>query len=251
MKPESDSAQLVTQQESQLAQAHPVQPPSVGAMLQAVIDKGISTENVGALEKLVDLYERMEIRNAEKAFNSAFVALQQDLPTIVAESVIPNRGKYQRYEDLMRDVGPLLVRHGFSTSFTQDYKENRVTVTCHLRHVEGHSEANAFSVRVSGKADSETQADSKASTTARRNAFIQSLNLVIRQDALLDEDQDASIEGAFLKVEQVLYLKELVKSTASDEKAFLAFAGASKYEEITVARYDRLVAALHKKASGA
>jgi len=43
------------------------------------------------------------------------------------------------------------------------------------------------------------------------------------------------------------YLRELVAETKSDEAAFLRVAGAPKYEEIGSARYDALVAALHKK----
>lgn len=223
--------------------------PTVADMLSAVIEKGVTQDNAAAIEKLVGLYERMEARNAEKQFAEAFVALQADLPVIVASSVIPNRGKYERYEDVMRVVGPLLVKHGFTVSFSMDFREGRVLETCTLRHVGGHSQSNSFAVRTSGKADSETQADCKAATTAKRNALLNCLNIIIRQDALLDEDADASLEGAFLSPEQALYLREKVRETKSDEKAFLQFAGASKFEEIASSKYDRLLAALNRKAS--
>ena len=66
--------------------------PNVADMLQAVVQQGITTENVAAFGELVKLYERMEERNAEKAFTAAFVALQADLPVIVASTPIPTRG---------------------------------------------------------------------------------------------------------------------------------------------------------------
>jgi hypothetical protein len=240
-----NETQLVPAAPMPLAVA-PTQAPSVGAMLSAVIEKGVTTENVAAIEKLVELYERMELRNAERQFNEAFVRLQSELPVIVAETPILNRGKYARFEDVMHQISPVLVRNGFTVSFTMDFRDGRILETCTLSHVGGHSRANSFAVRT-GKADSDTQADCKAATTAKRNALLNCLNIVVRQDALQNEDGDAALEGAFISVEQVCFLRELVTQTKSDVSAFLAFAGAAKFEEIPVARYDRLVAALRRK----
>ncbi len=218
-------------------------------MLAAVIDKGVTSENVAAIEKLVGLYERMELRDAEKQFSAAFVALQSDLPVIVATTIIPNRGKYERFEDVMRVVGPLLVKHGFTVSFSMDFREGRILETCTLRHVGGHSQSNSFAVRT-GKADSDTQADCKAATTAKRNALLNCLNIVIRQDALTDEDNDATLEGDLISRDQVQYLKEQVEETKSDAAKFLALAGVTSFEEIRSGAYDVLVRALAAKARG-
>lgn len=224
--------------------------PNVAAMLDAVIKGGVSNENVAALEKLVGLYERMQDRDAEKSFNVAFVALQVDLPTIVASSIIPNRGKYEKFEDVMRQVGPLLQKHGFSVSFSMDFKENRILETCHLAHVGGHSRSNSFAVR-SGKADSETQADCKAATTAKRNALLNALNIVIRQDCL-NEENDAAIEGdpnAKISAQQADQLEHRVAMTNSDKAAFLKYAGADKFSNILASKYDALDTSLKRKES--
>lgn len=224
--------------------------PSVGQMLSTVIAKGVTNENVAILEKMMDLYERVQLKEAEKQFNASFCALQNELPVIVASSIIPNRGKYEKFEDVMRVVSPLLIKHGFSVSFTMDAKENRITETCHLRHIGGHSQSNSFSVRA-GKADSETQADCKAATTAKRNALLNCLNIVVRQDALQSEDSDASIEGGYISWDQVAFLKEQVAATGGNEASFLALAGCDKFEEITTGRYPVLVNALAMKAKKA
>jgi hypothetical protein len=217
-------------------------------MMQAVIEKGVTADNVVALERLVDLYERMQTRDAEKQFNAAFVKLQSELPVIVASSEIPNRGRYERFEDVMRQIGDPLKSNGFSVSFTQDTKDNRVTVTCHLRHIGGHAQANSFTVRAGGKADSDTQSDCKASTTAKRNALLQALNIVIRQDVFQDEEgNDASIEGGPIDWSQVSFLKDLCKEVNADVPAFLKFAGVAAFEAIPSARYAELVRALEKK----
>jgi hypothetical protein len=216
-------------------------------MLQAAFEKGVTSENMAVVEKMMDLFERQQKFDAEKEFNRSFVALQADLPIIVATSVIPNRGKYERFEDVMRVVGPLLVKHGFTVSFSMDFRDGRILETCTLKHVAGHSQSNSFAVRP-GRADSDTQADCKAATTAKRNALLNCLNIVIRQDALLNEDQDASLEGATISPDKVAYLRERVAETNSDPVKFLALAGVSKFEDIRTGSYDVLVRALAAKS---
>ena len=223
------------------------QEPSVPAMMQAVIAQGITENSVAVLERMIALKERLDDKQAEKDFNRDFVALQADLPVIVASTVIPNRGKYERFEDVMRVVGPLLVKHGFSVSFSMDFKENRILETCHLRHASGHSQSNSFAVRAGGKADSDTQADCKAATTAKRNALLNCLNIVIRQDAMQDEEGDARMEGQPVTFEQAETLREMVAEVKADAAAFLKYAGAADYGDIPASRYDRLFAALQKK----
>lgn len=226
------------------------QEPSVAGMLQAVIEKGITAENVTALEQLVGLYERMEKRNSEKAFADAFVKLQTEMPVIVASSIIPNRGKYERFEDVMNVVGPLLTKNGFAVSFEQAADDKRITVICHLQHVAGHSKRTPFAVRLGGRADSDTQADCKASTTAKRNALLQALNVVIRQDCLQDED-DARNDGDFISAKEAANMRDRLEACGADEKAFLEYAGADSFEKIYEARKESLYAAIARKEKAA
>jgi hypothetical protein len=204
--------------------------------------------DIDKMERLLAMAERMQAKDAERQFNAAFVKLQGEIPVIVATSVIPNRGKYERFEDVMQKIGPLLVANGFTVSFSMEATENRILETCHLKHVGGHSQSNSFAVRAGGKADSDTQADCKAATTAKRNALLNCLNIVIRQDAYQNEDSDGSLDGAPITWDQAAHLKEQVRATGADEAAFLKFAGAHDYHDIGSARYDSLVAALAKKA---
>lgn len=235
-----------SEQTEQLALTAVGEQAPVAKLLQAAISGGVTSENVAVVERLVGLYERMQERDAERRFNEAFVALQGELPVIVASTVILNRGKYERFEDVMRRVGPILVKHGFTVSFSMDAKDGRILETCHLKHVGGHSQSNSFAVRT-GKADSDTQADCKAATTAKRNALLNALNIVIRQDAF-SEENDAASEGGVISSDKVQYLREQVRETNSNEAAFLRMAGVEKYEEIRQGSYDVLVRALAAKA---
>jgi hypothetical protein len=221
--------------------------PSVGQMMEAFIARGITTDNVSAFERLVALKERMDDKDAERQFNAAFVKLQSEIPVIVAKTIIPNRGKYERFEDVMQAIAGPLQNNGFSVSFSQDFKENRILETCTLRHIAGYSQANSFAVRAGGKADSDTQADCKAATTAKRNALLNCLNIVIRQDIMQNEDGDASIEGKFIAPDKAQYLRERVKELGGNEASFLATAGAGSYEEICEGSYAVLIRMLDAK----
>ncbi len=226
--------------------------PTAGDMLHAIltaIKSGeVTAEKVAAMDGAMQLCERMQNREAEKHFAAAFVELQHDMPVITAKTVIPNRGKYEKFEDVMNVVGPLLSKHGFTVSFTNDFKENRIIETCHLRHIGGHSQSNSFAVRV-GRADTETQADCKAATTAKRNALLNCLNIVVRQDVLTDE-YDAAIEGdpnAKVTPEQAFELERRAKETNSNIAAFLDVAKAKSFADIPANRYDEMDRLLARK----
>ena len=220
--------------------------PDVGDMLKAVIDGGVTENAVAVMSQLVDLYGKVEARNAEKAFAAAFVALQAELPTITAKTPIPNRGKYEKFEDVMAQVGPIMTRNGFTVSFSNDFKDGRMIETCHLTHLAGHTRTNSFGVRVSSKADTETQADCKAATTARRNSLLRALNIVIRQDCLTEE-HDASLEGGPITQAQADELERRVAETDSDKVKFLKVAGAKSFREIPSGRYTMLDEMLQRK----
>lgn len=254
MKPASDpSAELAHVSEHQLAAPQPAQAPSLVSMMQAVITGGVTTENVGVLKEMLAIHERMEVRDAEKKFNAAFSALQNDLPVIVAESIIPNRGKYARFENVMHQISPMLSEHGFSVSFSQENDGVRVIEKCTLRHIAGHSQTNSFSLRISGKSDSETQADAKASTTAKRNALLNCLNIVVRQDVLLDEEGSAEIEGEVIQPGQALWLREQIVAIGSSENVYLKLAGVDSLDKVRSGAFPVLVRAIEerKKANAA
>lgn len=228
--------------------AAPSAVPTVPEMLHAVIKGGVTEGNVGALQKMVDLYERMEARNAAKEFADAFVKLQSEMPAVQASKAVKNndgshRYTYAPYEEIMDAVRPLLTKHGFTVSFDTEVGEGRITSICKLAHTGGHSSTNRFSVRI-GKGPpgaSETQADGAARTYARRGALCDCLNIVT------EKDTDARVEGSYITPEQAESLRKRVRETGSEEAGFLKFAGAATFETIPAARLSALDAALRKK----
>jgi len=243
MPKQESNTELALTDESRALTLQPAQ------MLRAVIDKGVSAESVGVVERLVTLYERMADKDAERQFAVAFAKLQADTPAVQAIREVPNndgsvRYTYAPYEEIMGKVRPLLMKHGFTVTFSSEITDARVVQSCTLQHVGGHKRTNKSAARI-GKGppgSSDAQGDGAASTYAKRFALCDALNIVV------DRDTDGRAEGGCISFEQAAYLKEMVKETRSDEKAFLKYAGASDFEHIAVERYDVLARELHKKS---
>lgn len=248
-----------------LTQPEP-EPPSVGNMLGTLIEsvkRGETTpQTVEVIKGMMDLHERTEQRQAVKDFNSAFTALQNEIPNISATKAVPDKQgntkyKYAPYDEIMDGVQPLLTKHGFSVSFNSRFDNGRLVSICTLRHISGHSESNEFGVRIGSgpPGASETQADGAAKTYGKRGALCDALNIVV------DHDDDARMVGKPIGRALAEDLMRRVRACGCDEAAFLKYAGVKPgpeepatlgdYMQIGDERFDRLDELLTRKESGA
>lgn len=226
--------ELVTTEPKPLA----VREPSVGELMQGVIQAGITPASVEVMERLCALQERREAKEAERAFAAAFVAMQRDLPTITASTPVPGkdgstRFVYAKLEDILPVARPVMLKHGFTHSFSSSTSEqgNRVTVTCTIRHEAGHSEHTPYTGRIGGGPPhaSEAQTDGAGHSYAKRQAFLSALGIVPESDT---DGADARNIGGPITTEEAAELRRRVKATKSNEAKFLAWAGVKSFEEI-------------------
>lgn len=214
------------------------EPPSVGMMLQGVIDKGVTADNVAAIEKLVGLYERMEAKKAEVEFAGALAGLQAETVRVVATKKVDVKAdgscryKFAPYEEIMATVQPLLTKHGFSVTFDTQSEDQRLTSICTLTHKAGYSRSNRFAVRY-GKppGSSDAQGDMSTKSYAKRGALCDCLNISI------EHDDDAKIEGAPISSEQAFDLERRVALLNQDHTKFLKWLQSPSYAEIPTAKY--------------
>jgi len=222
--------------------------PAVADMLQAVIEKGVTAENINAVKEIVALYERMEDRKSARSASQALREMQAEAKQIVAMQAVPGRNnevryRYAKYEQIMQQAQPLLTKYGFSVRFSQRLEADRETVSCILTHDDGHAFTNEFTVRIGSgpPGATSTQADSSAGTVAQREAFCDALNIVRRQD------DDARMIGNKVTQEQSDELERRVAETNSDRIAFLKLAGSETFKDIAATKYEILDALLAKK----
>lgn len=211
----------------------------IAPMLTMILEKGGGAqETAAALEKIADLYIKMEASNARKAFSAAKAQLQSELPVIAAKSFIPDnngqvRSTFAKYEEIMAQIQPHLNNHGFSIGFTMrvDSKDgkDRICAIMKLEHSQGHSELHEFSVRTSGPPkSSEAQADGSTLSYAKRGALCMGLNIVV------DHDNDGRAEGGLIsKIESDALMRRATDAYAGGPlDVVLRIAGAESFDTI-------------------
>lgn len=235
----------------QLAVREPKQEPSVALMLQQVIAGGITSENVGTLEKMVGLYERMQEKDAERQFTVAFNQIMKDIPSIHATKAVPNKDGTVRYryaplDEIDKQLRPLAIGHGLTYSFAEGLSDNgKVCKICTVQHIAGHKRSNQFTVRTSAPpAANDSQADGSTHSYAKRGALCDAFGIII------EHDDDARTQSEPITERQAIELRQRVRELEVDQTAFLKFAGAADFDQITSDRYDRLCELLDRKEQG-
>ena len=228
---------------------HAIQALNVGALMQAMIDKGITPESVQVAKDLMALHREIERDQAAKEFAAAFADLQAEMPQVNATRAVPGndgsvRYTYAPYEDLMREVQPFLSRHGFSVTFDMDFAEGRIVAKCTLVHRGGHSRTNQFAARA-GKGPpgtNEAQADGAARSYARRLALCDALNIVV------EKDNDARADGEEITADEADELARRVQAVAGANGIgrWLNLAGVTSFDQVRRARYAVVMAELER-----
>lgn len=130
-----------------------VQSAGPAALMLQAMQQGASLEQI---EKMMDLQERWEKREAEKAFRDDFAGFRGE-NIIVPKTKHVDRGgggsfDQAEYHVAANLLSPALSRHGFSFRHDQKFGHRRVMtegvendigwvwVTCHLEHRKGHAE---------------------------------------------------------------------------------------------------------------
>jgi hypothetical protein len=142
MNMELQRIELIEQPEPQSAPAL-VNATTPAHLLSIAVQRGA---DLAQLERLMDLQERYEKREAEKAYNEAFTAFKAEAVEVLKNKRVtdgPLRGKgYAELHAVVEAATPALSRHGLSASWriTKDERD-WIEVTCSLRHTLGHFEA--------------------------------------------------------------------------------------------------------------
>jgi len=162
-------------------------PPQVFELFQMALAKGEA--GVNALEKLVDLQDKIQRRNAEQEFHRALAEFQESCPPVQKSStakITTNGGggysfTYADLEEIISTVRPHLSRNGFSFTFDSSVEASKLlTCTCTLHHAHGHSMSSKFTLPIeNGSGASDQQKTGGALTYAKRQCLISVLGLAL------------------------------------------------------------------------
>lgn len=189
-------------------------------IIELVRDKDFDVEKLRAM---TDLQNSVEDRQAERAFNIAFVAMQAELPVIKRDGSLEYEkekgrpetkylvSKYARYEDIAKAIGPVLARHGFSVSFDAEPRPTDgggLLVSCVLRHEAGHvhhGPALPVPLDTSGGKNN-IQAYGSALSYGKRYGLFAVLNVITEGE----DDDGVAAGGSPVSYDEAAEIKKLV-----------------------------------------
>lgn len=220
----------------------------INALMMAALKEGEGA--VAALEKLVDLEERVSNREAVRLFNEAFTAFRADLPAIprTTPGAVRDgrRVMYSNFETIQKYVDPPLAKHGFTYRFTTRPSQDGqwLIITCVLSHEAGHSEHSSMPVPMTSipKA-SKAQEATGTRTYGKRITLSDVLGI-----STVDDTDGAGEDGGAISEEQIDTIRGLILRKDADNERLLQLAGAESWAELPVAKYDMVVNLLNAKA---
>ncbi len=213
--------------------------------------------DIDKLERLLEMQERVQARNARAAYIAAKIALIPSLPSIDQRGHIIIRDKdkpniikqdtpFARFEDIHEAVMPVLTAHGFDLSYRNGMApDGKVRVTTILAHIDGHSEETYFDLpHDSSGSKNAVQAIGSSTSYGKRYGTISILNLRVS-----GEDDDGEKGGAppTINDEQIANVYALIEEVKADRRRFLDYMKAKSVEDIPASRYGDAVHALEAK----
>lgn len=170
------------------------------------------------MEKLLDMQERILDRQAQQEFDIAMANMQPNLPIVEKRGIIYNkdgktiRSKYAKFEDINREVKPILSQYGFSMTFSVNQEGNEISVLGILAHKSGHRETTTIILGpdVSGNKNP-VQAVASSVSYGKRYVMSALLNLVFH-----DEDDDGENAVAFVNERELNKLQEVYAQLATN-----------------------------------
>lgn len=198
------------------------------------------------LEKLLDLYERVESRNAESQFNAAMASMQCDLPSIAERGTGHNKVTYATFEDINDVVKPIMQRHGFAITFKVEHVSGSVSITGILMHMGGHREQTTM-LLPSDTTGSKNAVQAVGSSVSYGKRYVMSalLNLTTRGE---DDDGYGAVPSAVITSVQANHIIKLLAG-CSKETADNIESHYGGVNNIPKKHYDAMLARLAKESA--
>lgn len=170
-------------------------------LIMKAVESNVSVET---LERLLAMRQSLKEEQAREAYFSALAAFQAECPTIKKTREVKDKNGRVRYsfaplDDIVRQVGPLLKKHGFSYTIKTENTPEGIAATCEAHHEAGHTESSSFAVPIEKDAFmNDAQKAGSAQTYAKRYAFSNVFGLMTS-----DMDDDAQATGSGVSIQDI------------------------------------------------
>lgn len=211
----------------------------------AMLDRALASgADVTMIEKLMDLQDRHEKKQARQAFDAALAEAKAKIKVVGRNREGHNSKRYADFSAYAKVIDPILGEHGLSYRF-RSRQDERIHVTCILSHRNGHSEENTLS----GPADTTgsknaIQAIGSTLTYLQRYTLTQALGLAAGDD---DDGKAAGNVSGVVSEAQADQVKALIVEAAVDLPKFLQNFGIDLIEDLPILRFSEALAVLNMK----
>lgn len=223
----------------------------VSKVLDLARDETVSAEKLRAIYELSKDAQREQAR---LAYVRAMTEMRPKLPQVEKDGVAVMKGevryRYPRLATAMATLAPVLYEHGFSVSWLYGNTSDKITVTCILQHIGGHSEECSLSAEAdTSGAKNNVQAVGSTVTYLQRYTFFALLGLV----AVDDEDKallafsETQRETEALQAE----LASVAEAAGIDREKMLQYLGVKSFGEITIEQARALLPRLKARVERA
>lgn len=217
------------------------------AIVQLAVDKNF---DLARIEKLMEIAERFEKKQAAQAFQQAISAFKKNPPQVFMDKHNKQYGSmYTSLGGLVNPVNAALGEQGLEASWTIDQsRPGIIKVTCILSHARGHSrEVSIESPPDKAGAKNAIQEIKSAITYLEASTF-QAVTGVASQMKSVNPDDDGNGAGRnLISAKQVADLEAMISEVKANKQALLDYFKADSLESITVAAFPKVVAKLEAK----
>lgn len=202
------------------------------------------------LEKLMELQTQYEKKEAEKAYNKAMAKFKADPPEIIKSKKVQFKSTKYNHADLGEAVTLInkkLSEYGLFASWDIE-QEERVKVTCIIKHELGHSEQTSFkaSPDTSGSKNNIQSLGSTVTYLQRYSLF--AITGLIPVD-LDDDGASAEAKDDPISEEQIANITALCEEVDANMKDFYNFFEIKEIAELPSEKYSQAILLLEKKRS--
>jgi hypothetical protein len=184
---------------------------------------GDLAEKAKLIESLMDLQEKHERREAEKAYHKAVAEFKAKPIQINKDKANVQYGSmYTSISELVNTVNTALSPCGLSAHWTFTQADNNIGVTCILSHTQGHSE----SVTLFGPPDDSGKKNRlqqiKSTTTYLKGATFEAITGVASSDSVgINVSDDGNSARPSITEDQAAEIYSLLMDTGSSSEAFM------------------------------
>lgn len=219
--------------------------PMVRMIERVASDETVSIER---LERMMEMKERLDDKEAARQFNEALAACQAEMPIIAKNAANDQtRSKYATLSAIYATAKPIVASHGlsFSTFPATSEKPDHLGVRWTLRHTSGHVESDVAEIPVDNKGakgtvnKTGTHAFGSSNTYARRYLFCMIF------DVAVGEDDDGNTGGGkptkLISDEQYITLRDTVGELGLNEETICRVEGIQKLMELPASKFQHVM----------